>query len=251
MHVARIGFTPLKGGRHREHPSVDLAATGPVGDRGLCLVDPVAARCLRTVENPALVRLVARRDGERLTLDLPGRRVEGDLHAAGETLTVDYWGRDATVEILDGPFGDACSEHLGRHVVLARARPGDVVYGGSVTLVTTGSLALLSERVGAPVAGERFRATLHVDTGDLPAHVEDGWVGRELTLGTARLRVRGIVPRCAVVDLDPETGERDRDVMKALAGYRRGQGEVFFGVDAEVTEPGRVLTGDEIELGRD
>lgn len=251
MHVARIGFTPLKGGRHREHPTVELSATGPVGDRELCLVDPVAARCLRTVENPTLVQMLARREGERLTVELPHCTVAGEPAATGETLTVDYWGRDAVVEVLDGPFADACSQHLGRDVVLARARPGDVVYGGSVTLVTTSSLALLGEKAGVPVGGERFRATFHVDTGDLPAHAEDAWVGREIALGSARVRVRGVVPRCAVIDLDPETGVRDVDVLRTLAGYRRDQGEVIFGVDAEVTEPGRINAGDQVELGRD
>ena len=49
-----------------------------------------------------------------------------------------------------------------------------------------------------------------------------------------------MVPRCAVVDLDPVSGERSRHVLKALGGYRQQSGEVVFGVDAVVTKPGRV-----------
>ena len=63
MRVSRIGFTPLKGGRHRTHGSVVLAEDGPVGDRVFCLVDPVADRCLRTVENPTLIRTSVTWDG--------------------------------------------------------------------------------------------------------------------------------------------------------------------------------------------
>jgi len=251
VHVSRIGFTPLKGGRHRQHPEVELALTGPVGDRAYCLVDPVAARCLRTVENPRLLQMVASVDGDALTVTLPDGTVSGVPGLSGEKLTVDYWGRDAVVELLDGPFADACSRHLGRDVVLARAEPGVVVYGGSVTLVTSSSLAELSRRAGAPASGERFRATFHLDVGDLPAHAEEEWAGRDLRVGAAVVRVRGAVPRCAVVDLDPATGERDVDVMRTLAGYRRGQGEVSFGIDAEVVVPGHVRTGDDVELGRD
>src|SRR5689334_3127296 len=59
VQVERIGFTPVKGGRHVAHESVSLDATGPVGDRAFCLVDPARARVLRTVENPSLVRTVA------------------------------------------------------------------------------------------------------------------------------------------------------------------------------------------------
>jgi uncharacterized protein YcbX len=59
-----------------------------------------------------------------------------------------------------------------------------------------------------------------------------------------------VVPRCAVVDLEPRTGRRDMKVLEALAGYRRGRGEIFFGVDAEVTTAGTVRAGDHAEVER-
>lgn len=252
MHISRIGFTPLKGARHVEHPAAELAASGPVGDRVLCLVDPARDRVLRTVENPTLVRAVARVDGERLGVRLGGTTYDGVPVATGERRKVDYWGRVAEVELLDGPWSAAFSDHLGYAVRLARpVIAGEVVYGGSVTLVTTGSLALLAERLGRPVESERFRSTFLVDTSGLEPHVEETWVGRELALGEARVRVRGVVPRCAVVDLDPTSGTRDAPVLGTLAGYRRRNGEIFFGVDAVVTDGGRVRTGDPIVLRRD
>ena len=252
MVVERIGFTPLKGARHVAHPDVTLDAHGPVGDRRWCLVDPARDRVLRTVENPTLLRTVAWADGGTLTVTLPSGQVTGVPEPTGDLRTVDYWGRDAKVELLDGPWSAAFSEHLGYEVRLARpSRAGEVVYGGSVTLVTTSSMALLSERVGRPVGSERFRATYLLHVEGLEPHGEDGWVGREVTLGEAAVRVRGVVPRCAVVDLDPETGVRDVPVLRTLAGYRRSDGEVRFGVDAEITVPGCVRTGDPVVLGRD
>jgi uncharacterized protein YcbX len=250
--VERIGFTPLKGARHVAHADVALDADGPVGDRRWCLVDPARDRVLRTVENPTLLQAVARADGERLTVLLPTGQADGVPEPTGDLRTVDYWGRDAKVELLDGPWSAAFSEHLGYEVRLARpSRAGEVVYGGSVTLVTTSSMALLSERVGRPVGSERFRATYLLDVAGLEPHGEDSWVGREVALGDAVVRVRGVVPRCAVVDLDPETGARDVPVLRTLAGYRRSDGEVCFGVDAEITVPGRVRAGDPVVLGRD
>lgn len=252
MLVDRIGFTPLKGARHVAHADVTLDADGPVGDRRWCLVDPARDRVLRTVENPTLLQAVARADGERLTVTLPTGQADGVPEPTGDLRTVDYWGRDAKVELLDGPWSAAFSEHLGYDVRLARpSRAGEVVYGGSVTLVTTSSMALLSERVGRPVGSERFRATYLLDVAGLEPHGEDGWVGREVALGEAVVRVRGVVPRCAVVDLDPQTGARDVPVLRTLAGYRRSDGEVCFGVDAEITVPGRVRAGDPVVLGRD
>jgi uncharacterized protein YcbX len=251
MRISRIGFTPVKGGRHLPHDSVRLAVDGPVGDRVFCLVDRTAARVLRTVQNPSLLQARAGWDAGVLAVDLPGLTVEGSPVSTGEVLKVDYWGRRAAVEVVSGPWAEAFSAHLGRDVVLARARnAGEVVYGASVTLVTSSSMDLLAERLGVPVDGARFRSTFALDTPGAVPHVEDGWVGHELRLGEATVLVTGTVPRCAVVDLDPDTGERDRHVLKTLSGYRRGDGEVCFGVDAVVVGPGRVRLGDVAFLER-
>ena len=244
MNVTRIGLTPVKGGRHTAQPSVDLALDGPVGDRVFCLVDLARGRVLRTVENPTLVQTVARWRHGVLAVDLPAGAVEGEPVATGETLKVDYWGRVAALEVVEGPWAAAYSEHLGHDVVLARSsHPGEVVYGASVTLVTTSSLDLLEEHTGSPVDDAQFRATFTLDTAGLPPHVEDAWVGRRLRLGDAEVEVRGVVPRCAVVDLDPASGSRRSPVLRALGRYRQHAGEVVFGVDAVVTSSGGVDVG--------
>ena len=253
MQVTKIGFTPLKGTRHATHGTVELAREGPVGDRLFCLVDPGRERVLRTVENPTLVQARSHWADDVLTVRLDGTAHSGELVAkptpTGRTMEVDYWGRRAVVEVVDGPWAAAFSRHLGYDVVLARSsRPGEVVYGASVTLVTTGSMSLLGQRVGHDVEDARFRATFLVDA-DEP-HVEDRWPGRRLRVGDATLQVRAVVPRCAVVDVGPDTGIRDAPVLKSLAGYRRGEHEVHFGVDAEVVVPGAVRTGDSAELER-
>ena len=250
MHVTRIGLTPVKGGRHAEQASVDLTIEGPVGDRVFCLVDPERGQVLRTVENPSMMRTSATWADGVLTSRLPGRTVAGTPAGTGRTLKVDYWGRVAALEVVDGPWAGAYSEHVGHDVLLARAwQPGEVVYGASVTVVTTSSLAELTRRTGSDVDSARFRATFTVDTGGAPAHVEDSWVGRRLRLGAAaEVEVRGVVPRCAVIDLDPDTGERRSPALKTLGGYRHLHGEVVFGVDAIVTQPGLVRSDDRVDI---
>ena len=170
MRIARIGLTPVKGGRHVELPAVDLTPDGPVGDRVFCLVDRAVGRVLRTVEHPTLLATSADWDGVVLTTTLPGGTVEGVPSPTGETLKVDYWGRVAALDVVDGPWAAAYAEHLGvpaGDLVLARsAQPGAVVYGAPVSLVTTSSLDLLAERVGAPVDSAQLRATFTVDTGE-------------------------------------------------------------------------------------
>lgn len=251
MHISRIGFSPIKGVRHAVHGSVELSAQGPVGDRLFCLVDRPRQRVLRTVENPTLVSVVARWDSGTLSVDLQGTTLEGPPTPSGDLVKVDYWGRETLLEVIEGPWAAAFSEQVGYDVTLGRVvHAGDVVYGAAVTLVTSSSLRLLSERVGRDVAAARFRSTFLVDTGDADPHVEDSWIGRELVVGEARLRVRGKVPRCAVVDRDPETGARDAPVLQTLAGYRRSEGEIDFGVDAVVTAAGRSDNGDRVIVER-
>lgn len=244
MRLQRIGFTPLKGGRHVAHDSVELACTGPVGDRAFCLVDPARARVLRTVENPTLVQHVVRWSAGVLSIDFPDGALEGEPTATGEVLEVDYWGRLARLEVVDGPWAAAYSRFLGFDVVLARAAPGEVVYGALVSLVTTEALRWLGERVGREVESQRFRATFLVDSGPGARRVEDDWVGRRLEIGDAQVEVVGRVPRCAVIDLDPATGQRDGSLLKAL-----GPGEPYFAVDAVVTRPGHVRVGDLVARG--
>jgi uncharacterized protein len=247
VHIARIGFTPLKGGRHLTHRVVDLTSHGPAGDRDFCLVDRSRRRVLRTVENPTLVRTCARSEAGVLSVEFPDHTIEGVPSCDGERLHVDYWGRTASVEVCTGPWAEAYSRYLGSDVVLCRSTTaGEVVYGAAVTVVTTGSLRLISQRLGHEVDSARFRSTFLVDTGDSAPHVEDSWVGRDLRLGDAAVRVRAVVPRCAVIDLDPVTGHSDVPVLAGLAGYRLHQGEINFGVDAVVTLPGQVRTGDQV-----
>jgi uncharacterized protein len=63
-------------------------------------------------------------------------------------------------------------------------------------------------------------------------------------------RVGGPVGRCANTTYDPETGVRDHDTLRAIHEYRgKIEGEVCFGVYADVVEPGRVRVGDAVTPG--
>lgn len=240
--VTAAGFAPVKGMRHLALPQVVLDEHGPVGDRAYCLVDVERARVLRTVQHPELMGAVARLGGGVLSLDLPdGTSVSGAPEPTGQRITCDYWGRPAELEIVGGKYADACSAWLGRPVSLAVAPRGAVVFAAPVTIVGTASLRDLAQRTGErAVDAARFRATVVVAT-DEP-YVEESWLGHEVEIGSARLRVGVGVPRCAVIDHDPVTGVKDARLLRALAAYRprNRAGEPVFGVYAEVVAPGVV-----------
>ena len=234
-----VGFAPVKGTRHLDLGHVDLDEKGAVGDRAYCLVDVERRRVLRTVQHPSLMGIVAQAYDDGLALTLPtGEQADGPVTPSGRTVTCDYWGRPVDLALADGPHAELVSAHLGQDVRLAAAPRTAVVFGDPVTVLTTASLRELAGELGVEAA--RFRATLVLHT-DEP-WVEDTWLGREVDLGGATVRIGGPVPRCAVVDHHPGTGEKDARILRALALQRptNRAGEPMFGVYATVTRPGRV-----------
>jgi uncharacterized protein YcbX len=78
---------------------------------------------------------------------------------------------------------------------------------------------------------------------------EEQWSDRRVRAGDALLLVGRPTPRCAVPSASPDTGCRDRDVLRELFAARGDvDGEACLGVYAEVLEPGTVRVGDEVAL---
>lgn len=249
MHIREIGVSALKGGHHSSRDHVLLRADGPVGDRVFAVVDPDRGQVLRTVEHPSLLTCAARWADGVLSVHIDGQQITAEPEMSDHYLALDYWGRTAAMEVVQGPWAGEFSRLLGRSVVLARsAVPGSVVFGDSVSIATTSSLRRLARESGIAVDARRFRSTFTIDTGDSAVHVEDSWAGRELELGGARLLVTGGIPRCAVIDLDPDTGARGTSLLKTLAGYRLDAGEISFGVYAQIIRSGTVSRGDRARL---
>lgn len=244
MQVVFVGFAPVKGMRHTSYDAVSLDAHGPVGDRTFCQVDVERRTVLRTVAHRSLLAVTPYWDGECLDLRLPtGETASGVPGLTGEEVTCDYWGRSVMLELTDGPHAALLSTYLGKEVGLAVSPRGGVVYGAPVSLLTTASLRDLGERTDRSDlldTSSRFRMTMILDAGDEP-YLEDGWMGRELRVGDAVVRVRGPVGRCGVLDLNPVTGAKDGSLLKALSRYRPAtDGAPWFGVDARVVVPGTV-----------
>lgn len=114
----------------------------------------------------------------------------------------------------------------------------------SVSILSTASLAELSARMGMDLSPHRFRGNLWID-GAAP-FAEFGWIGQDITIGTARLRIRERITRCRATAVNPDTGHPEGDTLTALeAAY----GHQDFGVYAEVIGSGSLATGDHWSLG--
>jgi uncharacterized protein YcbX len=255
-HVSWISFAPVKGLRVQQLDEAQLTVDGIPGDRAFFLIDE-RGTMVSAKRIGALLAVVAEHDAAagRLALRFPdGRTVAGAVEP-GEPLEVRFFGLTLYARPLAGPFSAALSEHAGTPLRLVAApgeRPGvDRGRDGAVTLLSRASLEALRAQAGErePVDPRRFRMTLGID--GVTAHEEDRWLGRELRVGAALLRVAGNVGRCAVTTRDADRGVVDFPTLRHLQAYRGAVATTEplpFGVHARVLEPGRVRVGDAVAL---
>jgi uncharacterized protein len=152
---------------------------------------------------------------------------------------------------VQGNWAQALTDYAGRELRLARTdAPGRAVdrADGSVSIVSDESVEELARQAGVDAAdARRFRMLVGVRGGE--PHLEDTWVGRDVRIGEAVVRVHEQVARCAITTKNPDTGERDLDTLRVIKAYRgtRGTKHLDFGVYGEVVTPGRVRVGDVVE----
>jgi uncharacterized protein len=252
--IAWIACTPIKGLRLQHRRTVELTEDGVPGDRAFFLVDERGAMVNAKRLGP-LVAVVADHDAHARTLALrfpDGAEVGGEVEL-GDPEPVSFFGLGLRARPVLGPFSAALSEHCGAPLRLVAAPPErtgvDRGRAGAATLLSLASLERLRAQAAAaePVDPRRFRMTFGVD--GLQAHEEDGWIGREVRVGEALLRVEGNVGRCAVTTRNADTGAVDFRTLHHLAGYRDAVATTEplpFGVHARVLEPGRVRLGDAV-----
>ena len=116
------------------------------------------------------------------------------------------------------------------------------VAGKCVSIIGLASLHALEQATGTTLDPLRFRANVYVSGG--APWAEFALMGKEIQLGTARLRVFKRTVRCPATQVNPGTGIRDADPP---AWLRQHFGHPDLGIYAEVLEAGRVAVGDALE----
>lgn len=114
---------------------------------------------------------------------------------------------------------------------------------GRISLLNLASVRDFEARVGRPVDPRRFRANVWVD--GWPAWIENTAADRPLALGDARLTGVKPIVRCAATHVDPDTAERDFDLVPALFDQ---YGHCWCGLYATIANGGAVRVGDRVEL---
>ena len=107
-------------------------------------------------------------------------------------------------------------------------------------------LPLLVATDGAVAAFGRDirRLRPNILVGGVPGMDETRWPGGELHIGEAVVRLDSLRGRCPMTTVDPDTLERDPEVLKDIG--RRFGGRLAL--NAEVLRPGTIRVGDPVKL---
>lgn len=262
---------PVKSMLGEELSSAEIAATGVAGDRGWALLDAETGR-IASAKSPrlwrALLTMSAVADGDGVRITLPdGRTVRSGDAAAGAELSKEL-GREVVLTdtrpegatlaraVPDQVLAAGVTAEVeDEEVVLGQGSPpGTFVDFAPVHLIGTATLdAIAAAGERGVMEAARYRPNIVLGT-DGPGFGENAWVGRELLVGEAVLRVMAPTPRCSVPTLEHGALPRDTGALKIPARLNLveplpGFGErPCAGVYAQVVTPGRVRAGDAFRL---
>ena len=225
--IADLWRYPVKsfGGQRTRH--VFLGPYGLQGDRCHAVISPGGAL------------VTARRSGGLLGFSAGFDDAEA---STGVTVTTPA-GRTHSID--DPALNDAVTEVVGRDAMLAQA-PAGVFDCAPVHITTDSSLERLGQWVGDELEVRRFRPNIVVALDDGAPFAEAGWVDRTVTFGDGpAVRVVSPTERCAVPTIDPDTLERNNEILKTIVDRR----ENLFGIYAEVLRPGWLRVGDPVAIG--
>ncbi|MFM9371627.1 MOSC domain-containing protein [Streptomyces sp. Da 82-17] len=228
--VVGLSRFPVKSMRGEDRDRLDLDARGAVGDRLWAL----------------------RHADGKLGSGKNSRRFRKSAWLIDCSAAYDDAAGTLTVQLPDGarvaPGDPRLAELCGPDAELVReaedAQPPSYQDQAPLSLVSTASLRALGELLGdgAPADVRRFRKNIVVEAEGSEPWAEEGWIGRELRVGGARLRITERVPRCVMTTLPQPGLPADNRVLKTLSDTR----DMCFGVYAEVVTPGPVALGDRL-----
>lgn len=108
-----------------------------------------------------------------------------------------------------------------------------------ISLVSQATLDAIAHAVGCDIDVRRFRPNIVFD--GVSEWEEFNWVGKTISIGTAKLTISAPIGRCLNIEVNPETGERDIPLFSRLQDHF---GHAKTGVVAKVNVGGSMEIGD-------
>lgn len=264
LRVAELWIYPVKSCHGISLASSELLTSGLKWDRQWMVVRPDGSMITQR-EKPQMARIRFILEKNQILMQTPSGPVALTLRpgvAAPSTRRVRVWNDEVLAGVepearlhahLSDVIGEPAqivgvSQGFDRQVTESKVRldqPVGFADQQPLMIATMASLRELNSRLGEPVPMRRFRPNVILEDESGVAFAEDGW--RLLELPQARIEVRGRVARCPITTIDQDEGVKvSAEPLKTLAGFRRDNNKVYFGVHAFSKESGQISVGDRV-----
>jgi uncharacterized protein len=226
---------PVKSLRGESPSSIDVAATGVVGDRSHALIDAADGAVVTAKDSrrwPGLFSLAASYAAPPVAGNaLPDVAIE--------------WPDGRRFGLDDADLVAALTETMGRALRIERSAAG-YHDAAPIHLLSTSTLERLRElNPSADFDPRRFRPNLLVRTDGPAGFVEEDWIGKQIAIGEeVVLAVSEPCERCVMTTLAQPALAQDPSVLRTLSMYN----EAIAGVYARVISPGTIRVGDAVRV---
>ncbi len=140
------------------------------------------------------------------------------------------------------------SNRYGSEVELMNLKHG-IFDEACISIISLGTVHGIARESGRDLDHRRFRPNIVLETDGVGPFEEDRWVDRTLTFGDehsgAAVKITMRDERCVMVNLDPDTAERDAEVMKTVVRLN----ENYAGIYGTVVRTGELRVGQVVTLG--
>jgi uncharacterized protein YcbX len=256
-HVAETWIYPVKSLQGNSTTTLDIAATGIVGDRHWGIVDEASGKVLSAKREPALLDAAVNTSGTLITL-ADGTTVATDDPGVHAVLS-SWLGRAVTLQSVSESTGLSYEMTFdppddSAEVFAIPVPPGTFVDLAALHVVTSATLAgCAAARPDLDFDVRRFRPNLVIDI-DVEPFAEDSWAGRTISVGEVQLAITQPTVRCAMpLRAQPATAAGDPALARRpdLHHALNELNPVFpnhLGVYAEVVTAGTVRVGDSVHV---
>ena len=157
------------------------------------------------------------------------------------------------LELRSAELNAEISQRCGSNVELMNLKHG-IFDEATISVISLATMAGIGREAGLELDRRRFRANIVVDTERTEPFLEDEWVGGTLVFGSeprgvgaaSEPAVNVTMPdlRCVMINLDPDTAEKDARVMKTAVRLNQNNAGVY----ATVVRTGQLRVGDLVSL---
>ena len=134
------------------------------------------------------------------------------------------------VKLRSAALQTEISERFGSAVELMEFKHG-FFDEGAISVISLATIAGIGRKAGTNIDRRRMRANVVLDTHDLEPFLEDAWIGATLVFGDGEsvpaVSVTARDERCVMVNIDPDTGDKDARIMKAVMSLNSNNAGVY------------------------